>query len=139
MGATPAPPRHTFVEHTGELAIEILAPTQAGVFEQALVAFAEIVAASPADGETESYPLELAAAEPSLLLVAWLEELVFLAEVEQLVPERVEGLELDGTRLRATVVGRRGHPRHLVKAVTLHDLELADEGGSWRARLVLDV
>jgi hypothetical protein len=53
--------------------------------------------------------------EPSLLLVDWLNELVFLAEVEGFVPESVERLEL-GDGLQATLAAVRGRPRHLVKA-----------------------
>ena len=73
------------------------------------------------------------------LLAAFLEELVYLAETQGLVPERVAGFDLEGTRLRATVEGRLGQPPHLVKAVTYHGLELVREGEGWRARVVLDV
>ena len=48
--------------------------------------------------------------------------------------------ELHGTKLRATVRGRGGEPRRLVKAVTLHGAALErDEEEGWRARVVLDV
>ena len=76
--------------------------------------------------------------ELPLLLVDWLNELVFLAEVEAFVPERVERLELHGG-LQATLLGVSGRPRHLVKAATEHGLEFVHEGEVWRARVVLDV
>lgn len=128
---------HRFVEHTGELELRVEAPTEAGVFEQALAAFCTLV-----DGEggvPARHDLDLTAADRALLLVAWLDELVFLAEVEDFVPDRVVSLAFEDDRLRATVEGRRGRPAHLVKAVTLNSLELREEGGSWHARVVLDV
>jgi SHS2 domain-containing protein len=78
-------------------------------------------------------------ADRPALLADWFGELVFLADTEVFVAERVEALELDGRRLRATVAGWFGSPRHLVKAVTYHGLSLAPHGAGWRATVVLDV
>lgn len=127
-----------WVDHTAELELEIEAPSEEAVFAEALAAFAEL--AGDVSGPPASREVEVAADDRALLLVEWLSELVYLSEVEELVPERIESLELEGGKLRATVQGRRGRPRHLVKAVTLHRLELKrDEDAGWRARLVLDV
>ena len=102
----------------------------------ALHAFAEL--AGPATGEPQAHEVELEAPDPAALLARWLEELVFLAETEGLVPEEAE-LVLCNTSLRGTVRGRSGEPRPLVKAVTYHGLALVHDGGRWRARVVLDV
>jgi SHS2 domain-containing protein len=127
-----------WVEHTAELELEINAPSQAGVFESALEALAEI--AGDGEGPPATHELELEADEPALLLVEWLSELVYLGEAEGFVPERAAALEVRDRRLRARVEGRRGRPAHLVKAVTLHRLELReDDTVGWRARVVLDV
>jgi SHS2 domain-containing protein len=37
------------------------------------------------------------------------------------------------------VSGTRASPPHLVKAVTYHRLEMHEQDGTWRARVVLDV
>lgn len=129
---------HRFVDHVGEVEVELEAADRAGIFEAALAAVAELLASGPA-GEPVSRLVELASDDPALLLVDWLNELVFLAEVERFVPERVASLEVGERRLRATVEGRTGDPRHLVKAVTLSRLALGPEGGRWRGRVVLDV
>jgi SHS2 domain-containing protein len=131
-------PTHRFAEHVGEIELELEAADEAGLFEAALDAFAELVSTG-AGGEPVRREIELGANEDALLLVDWLSELVFLAEVERLVPDRVADLELADGRLRATIAGRRADPRHLVKAVTLSNLELAEEGGIWHGRVVLDV
>lgn len=128
---------HRFVEHTGELELVVQAPTETGIFEEALAAFRSIVGVG--DGETVRRDIEVSAPDRESLLVAWLGELVFLAEIEGFVPDRAASLALAEGRLRAAVVGHFGRPSHLVKAVTLNSLELREEGGSWHARVVLDV
>jgi SHS2 domain-containing protein len=129
---------YRWVDHTAELELEIEAPSEEAVFAEALAAFAEL--AGDESGPSASREVEVEADDHALLLVEWLSELVYLSEAEQLVPERVTSLELEDAKLRATVEGRRGRPRHLVKAVTLHRLELRrDNSLGWRARVVLDV
>jgi SHS2 domain-containing protein len=66
-------------------------------------------------------------------------ELVFLAEKEGLVPDDVRDLVVGEDTVTAKVVGRLGAPRHLVKAVTYHDLELRRDRDGWRGNVVLDV
>ena len=127
---------YRWVDHTAELELHVEAPTPELVLEDALHAFAEL--AGPATGEPQVHELELEAPDPAALLARWLEELVFLAETEGLVPEEAE-IEFRDTGLRATVRGRTGEPRPLVKAVTYHRLAFAHEDGVWRGRVVLDV
>jgi SHS2 domain-containing protein len=127
-----------WIEHTAELELELEAPTEAEVYADALAAFAELA------GEGEGRPLEqeirVEAEDPAMRLVAWLEELIYLGETRGFSPERVESLDLDGEVLRARIFGHAAAPSHLVKAVTLHRLELAEDGaGGWRGRVVLDV
>ncbi|HKI22649.1 MAG TPA: archease [Gaiellaceae bacterium] len=127
-----------WVEHTAELELEIEAPSEAAVFEEALIAFAEL--AGDGGGYPVTHELELEAEESSMLLVEWLSELVYLSEAEQFMPARIASLELADGRLRATVEGHRGEPKHLVKGVTLHRLALRqDDTAGWHARVVLDV
>ncbi len=127
---------YRWVEHTGELELAIEAGSEAEVFADALAAYAELV--GPAGGPHAVHEVDAEAPDRAALLAAWLEELVFLAETEGLVPERAE-IALRPGGLHARVSGRRGDPPHVVKAVTYHDLELSPAGTGWRARVVLDV
>jgi SHS2 domain-containing protein len=127
---------YRFVDHTSELEIEIEAESAEHALEEALRAFAELV--GPAQGEELERRVVVEATDLSALLAAWLEELVFLAETEGLVPESAD-LALSGFELSGLVRGRRGEPRPLVKAVTLHRLRLRREDGVWRGRVVVDV
>ena len=129
---------YRWVEHTAEIELHVRAGSEADVFAEAARGLAELLG-DDARGEERRVAVSLEASDRPALIADWLGELVYLAEAESFLPERVESLELADGSLRATVVGRRGVPRHLVKAVTYHGLELAVDGDAWRARVVLDV
>jgi SHS2 domain-containing protein len=129
---------YRWVDHTSELELEIEAENAPAVFLEAMEAFAELVGdGSSVDSERRN--VEVRGGDRGSLLVAWLEELVFLAETEGFVPGRATDLELGDGVVRATLRGHRGEPRQLVKAATLHGLLFTADGEAVRARVVLDV
>ena len=127
-----------WVEHTAEVELVIEATSEEQVFEDAMRAYAELVAREPG-GQPARHEIALTAPDRPALLAAWLDELVFLAETERFVPERLTSLEFKDEGLQAVVQGRVDAPAPLVKAVTYHRLEFVREAGRARARLVLDV
>jgi SHS2 domain-containing protein len=131
---------YEWVEHTGELEVRIESGSEQGVFEEALAALRELISEDgPGDGEPLRREVTAEARDRAGLLAAWLDELVFLAERDGLIPERASDIALEEGRMKAVVEGRRGEPPHLVKAVTYHRLAFEREGDRWCARLVLDV
>ena len=129
-----------WAEHTGELELWLTAASAPEVFEDAVLAVAELL--GDEDGEAATPEARLIAVEGgdhARLLASWLEELAFLAETDGFVPERAEQLALAPAGVSARVIGHRGAPPHLIKAVTLHRLAFAPEGDGWHARVVLDV
>lgn len=130
---------HRYIEHVGEIELELEATSKADLFAEAVTAFRELVDGAGVHGRPRWYEIDLAPESSSMLLVDWLHELVFLAEVHAFVPRRVVDLDLRGGGLRATVEGDRGRPRHVVKAVTLEDLEVCRREGHWYGHVVLDV
>ena len=129
---------HRWVEHTGELELALEGADEAEIFVAAVAALNELLDGS-AEGAPESRAVALRSPERATLLADWIGELVFLAETEDFVAERVETLEREPVELCATVAGRRGRPPHLVKAVTYHGLEFRAAPGRVSARAVLDV
>jgi SHS2 domain-containing protein len=128
------------VEHTGELEVEIEAPTARGVFEDGFEAMRELLAgAGSAGSPRRRRDVSIKAADRAALLAEWLAELAFIAESEGLVPERLAALELGEDGLRAVVEASEGSPPHLVKAATYHRLALERAQDGWRATVVLDV
>ncbi len=129
---------YRFLDHTGELALEIEAPSPEEVFVQALEALAEVIRADE-EGPPAAREVEVESPDRGTLLADWLSELVYLADAEGFIPEKVRSLELADATLRATVEGRVGRPSPLVKAVTYHGLELGRKGDGYYARVVFDV
>jgi len=129
---------YRWVEHTGELELELEAPSERAVFEAAFEAMRELLECERR-GPAPRRAVTLEARDRAALLADWLAELAFIAETEGLVPERLVSLELDGTALRALLDGYRGEPPHLVKGVTYHRLRFERAGELWRAGVVLDV
>jgi SHS2 domain-containing protein len=131
---------YRWVEHTGELELEIEAPDEPAVFSEGFAAMRELLAGEgEASGEALSRAVELAGSDRAALLADWLAELAILGETEGLVPGRLRGLELGDDGLSATVDGREGAPSHLVKGATYHRLAFERSGAGWFARVVLDV
>jgi SHS2 domain-containing protein len=136
---------HRWIEHTGELELELTGASEPELFTHGLAAMRELLrgaepaSAAPPAAAPERRALELTAPDHAALLADWLAELALLAETERLVPERLARLELGGGGLRACVEARRAAPPHLVKGVTYHRLALEPADGGWRARVVLDV
>jgi SHS2 domain-containing protein len=129
---------HEWREHTGELELHVVAPTQREIFAEATAAIAGVLG-DGLHGELVERRIDVAAPDEAALLAEWLGELVWLAERECLVPHRVADLALDGTTAHGTVELRPGRPRDLVKAVTYHGLACRPQRDGWCASVVFDV
>jgi len=131
---------YRFVDHTAELQLELEAPSRAAVFEDAVLAIAELLVGdtTPA-APSRSREVVVAAGDDPALLAAWLDELLFVAETECVVPQRVESIDVVRDGIRAVVSFAEAKPVHSVKGATYHDLRLAQDGETWRGRVVLDV
>jgi SHS2 domain-containing protein len=135
---------YRWVEHTGELELELEARSRQGLFQEALAALGGLLSERAgndegADASSVLHQVSASAPDRATLLAEWLSELAHLAESAGFVPDRVERLEVSGNALDATVVGHRASLPHLVKAVTYHRLGMWEEDETWRARVILDV
>jgi SHS2 domain-containing protein len=129
---------YRWVEHTGELELEIETADEVSVFGEGFEAMRQLLSSEDL-GKPMSRAVELAGSDRAALLADWLAELAILGETEGLVPERLRGLELGDDGLSATVDGREGAPANLVKGATYHRLAFERSGAGWFARVVLDV
>jgi protein archease len=129
---------YRWVEHTGELELEIKATDPREVFEEGFRALRGLLQTGHI-GPPQVHDVEVSALDRAALLADWLAELAYLGESEGFVPERLERLELADASLSARVEGFTGEPRHLVKGVTYHRLSLEPSGAGWRATVVIDV
>ncbi len=130
---------YQWTPHTAEVELEIQAPTEEDVFGEALQAVAELIGNGPGGGTAGSDELAVEARDRATLLAHWLEELVYRAETENLIPEEAERVELTEDGVRAIVRWRHGSPRPLVKGVTYHRLAFEAVDNGVRATVIFDV
>lgn len=147
--------RWEFAEHTADVALVAYGADLPTLFASAgLGLFDLMVETGAATGEPKrgredvARRIEVAATDLPDLLVTWLNELLYLFEVEGVVFTRFQ-VSLDGTsRLAGMGYGEKLDPkRHAVKvgvkAATYHQVaverEARRDGPRWRAQVILDV
>lgn len=130
--------------HEADVGVRGFGRTRAGAFEQAALALTAAVA-DPTDVEPRDV-VEFACAAPDdeLLLVDWLNAIVFEMATRRMLFSRF-AVEIDGRRLRGRAWGEpvdvaRHTPAVEVKGATYTSLRVAQEAdGAWVAQCVVDV
>jgi SHS2 domain-containing protein len=131
-------------ETEADVGVEAWAPTRAEAFAQAaLGVFALIVKPEEVD-ERERREVRAQADSPERLLASWINECLYVHEIEGFVVRRVEVDTCTTTLVHGLLHGEELDPgRHrlgtIVKAATLHRLVVAEQEGLHRARVVVDV
>jgi SHS2 domain-containing protein len=138
---------YAFFDHTGDVGVVVRARTLALAFADAASALTDTITDRRLVAATRSAAVELVSTAADLLLVDWLNDLVYRFETDGLLVARadVSVADEDGQwRLRGTVSGESLDParhsiRTLVKAATYHALDVSRAGDQWEVRFVLDV
>lgn len=130
-------------EHTGDLGIELTAPTRGELFRRAALALASILVETSSVEKTAQREVVVEAATDADLMHDLLTELLCLFTVEGFIWRDASVKEVDRS-LRVTLRGEPFDPaRHWfrgeIKAVTYHELTVADSAEGWRARVIFDV
>jgi SHS2 domain-containing protein len=133
-------------EHTADLGLRAVGRDLSDLFETAASGLFDIIVANRADlRDDEQESVTLASDSTEDLMLAWLNELIFLSETRHRLYSRFAvTVDESGRNLHATIAGEpidvaRHVLDHEVKAATRHGLfvEPCDEG--WLAEIVLDI
>ena len=134
--------RHEPFEHTADTGFRVFAPSVEELFEESAVALFEVMYPRPTLEPNSSFSVVSTGSSFSELLVAWLSDLLWLAESEHVALTRFTIDEITLTEVRGRVSGvdldvveLHGPP---VKAVTYHGLDIRNDDG-WQATVILDV
>ena len=137
---------YQIIDHTGEIGVLAHGTTLAQAFGEAATGMFSFMVDLESVDLREARQVELEATDVGALLVAWLNELIYIFDVEGLVFREFQVEETVGPRLKAVCRGERLDPqRHKFsigpKAATYHMLEVVQEAGSGgrRARVILDI
>jgi SHS2 domain-containing protein len=134
---------YELIDHTADVGIRVTAASPAALFETAALALTGLMTDTATVEPKLERTLELQEESLDLLLVCWLQEILYLVDTEGLVFSVFE-VRIEGARLQATLRGEtfnpEVHPRKSdVKAVTYHHLEVTTHGDGWEARVIVDV
>ncbi|MCG6980555.1 MAG: archease [Deltaproteobacteria bacterium] len=132
-----------FIDHTADVGIRVEAPTLEDLFETAGLAFTEVVTSAESLDCSVERRFKLEEDNIETLLVSWLQELLYLLDTEELVFSRFQ-VRLHDCSLEATAWGEVFDPdRHMIKteikAVTYHQLEVAESDQGWQAQVIFDI
>ena len=132
------------IEHTADIGIEVDAPDAAGVFTNGALAMFDLMYGLRSIRTKEKRRITVTGENLSELLVAWLNEVLYVHAVEKLLLAGFSEATLSGDCFSAWGVGERLDPDvHRcdmeIKAATYHDLSFKQTGDRWTARIILDV
>ncbi len=132
------------IEHTADMGIEALGETREELFMQAARGLVAALGAETRGEVREEKAVNLQGEDGAELLVLWLNEILYLLEIQGFFPVAFKVETADEHRLRAAVGGEPFDPeRHPlereVKAVTYHRLSLEHLESGWFARVYVDL
>jgi len=136
--------RYEHFEHGADVGVRGHGATMAEAFEAAALAAIAVVTPPETVRPEESIAFDITGADPELLLVNFLNTIVFEMAAERMVfgrfDLRIDGLHLTGTAQGETIDRARHEPAVEIKGATLTLARVAEEKpGEWTAQCVVDV
>jgi tRNA nucleotidyltransferase (CCA-adding enzyme) len=137
-------PRWEHFAHEADIGVRGIGTSKEAAFEQAAVALTAAIVDPEELAAEQAVEIACEAPDDELLLVDWLNALVYQMATRRLLFGRFE-VRIDGHRLRARAWGEpidvaRHQPAVEVKGATLTSLRVGQEpDGTWVAQCVVDV
>jgi SHS2 domain-containing protein len=126
-------------EHTADWQLEVWGPDLPALFAQAAQGMYALADAGLKSGPRQARSLQLNAPDAESLLVAFLEELLFFAESENLAFDQFH-IKIEDHHLEAVMEGASfSKLSKEIKAVTYHDLSIQQGPRGLEVKIVFDV
>lgn len=137
-------PFYRTIEHTADIGIEVFAPTRSDIFVRSAMALFDLMFGIDSIGTGLERRVRVEGDNLEELLVAWLNDLLYICAVDGLVFSGFADARLEEGCFSATGIGEVFRPEsHTVaceiKAATYHGVSVAPEGDGWKARVIFDV
>jgi len=137
--------RYEQIEHTADLKIRAYGESLPELFENAALGMLEAIAAVDSIDEVVKINIKAEADTLEDLLVAWLSEIHFQHEVQEVLFKRTEVSQFDEDRINGFAYGEKINPdKHEIfteiKSVTYHQLEVEEwDDNTWEAQVIFDL
>lgn len=135
---------YDYFDVAADVGVKAWGPTLPEVFAQAgLGVFALMVEPGSVEAR-ESREVSSQGESPAALLVNWLNECLYVHDIEGFVVNRIEFPLFEAQRIHSLLWGEGLDPeRHrvgtVVKAATFHEIRIGQADGEWEIRVILDV
>jgi SHS2 domain-containing protein len=136
--------RFEILDHTADIGIMVYGEDLKSLFENAGEAFFHLITDLRRVRLRTERKIEIGGESLERLIVDWLNELLYLHDVENLLFKGFSVESVGEKGLQARVKGEFFQEgvhviKTEVKAVTYHQLEVLKEKAGWRARIILDL
>ena len=133
-----------YFETEADVGVRAWGSTRAEAFAQAALGVFALIVKSDEVGEYEHREVRVQADFPECLLVGWINECLYVHEIEGFVVRRVEVDACTATLVHGVLHGEEiDTARHrlgtIVKAATLHRVMVSDQGGLHEVRVIVDI
>ena len=131
-------------DHTADIGLHAYGSTLPELFVNAAAGMESLMVAPEQVEPRISSEVSAEGRDLVALLVAWLNELIFLFDTEYLLLKEFSIDDFSGTRIQATVSGEpydaaRHDLSSAIKAVTWHEAKVESDAEGYRARVIFDI
>ena len=136
--------RYHQLDHTADVAFEVRGKTLKNLFENAAYALYEFMFSKEEVFPEITVDVEITGIDTEDLLIRWLNELIFISEMDELVFSEFRIVQLRNNHVAAEASGERYKPdKHgscnQVKAATYHNIAIQKDDDGFRSTIVFDV
>jgi tRNA nucleotidyltransferase (CCA-adding enzyme) len=129
--------------HQADIGVKAAADSLGKAFEDAAVGLTAIIAEPKSIEAIESVQIECSAKNEELLLVNWLNAIIYEMDVRKMLFSKFE-VKIENLKLSAKIWGEKINqakhsPAVEPKAVTYNQLSVKNESGKWTVQCVIDV
>ena len=134
---------YEIIEHTADIGIRVKAKDLKELFSQSALAMFDIIAEEKSTkNKPQEIKVEQSADDLEGLFVNWLNELLSLSAVKELIFCDFQINKIDKNLLQAVAVGRSVSDYNVnveIKAATYHELKIEKLEDDWQAQVIFDV
>jgi SHS2 domain-containing protein len=126
---------YRFLPHTADVAVELLARSELGLYQAGLDALRELLVGASLVTPAVERAIEPRGADPTERLIHFLADALYLWDTERFLPAKVTSSGIAGEPFDPA----RHQAQREVKAVTHHGAEVRVEQGGYHTTIVFDV